>query len=296
MTLPTKTRLAKRKLEIQEVRKEKQTTTSKKHDKKCLQKKPEIDSEYINLKNNFDSLQKKYDALTVENDQNNDRIHALEQTVKHLESKKDIKLVVKKNMSTQSDTLDLMFCSECEYPAETIFELGEHMFEFHSEEYAKKIACHYCDETFETKDGVMKHRKISHLEKVKTCIFYSEGKCEHGDECWFNHDTKARDNQTDETVRLKCRLCDKTFNIRSDFMNHRKHEHSELTEHCRNDLNGCPYAPYSCWFKHAETENTDRSQNIKNHSLTEKLFNMMEKIVERLADLENKTREQHISK
>ena len=80
-------------------------------------------------------------------------------------------------------------------------------------------------------------------------------------------------------------------------MNHRKHEHSELTEHCRNYLNGsCPYAPYSCWFKHAETENTDRSQNIKNDSLTEKLFNMMEKIVERLADLENKSREQIISK
>jgi hypothetical protein len=36
MVLGTKTRLAKRKLEVQEVRKEKQTVTSKKHDKKCF--------------------------------------------------------------------------------------------------------------------------------------------------------------------------------------------------------------------------------------------------------------------
>ena len=39
MTLPTRTRLAKRKQEIQEVRKEKRTATSKKHDQNCLKKK-----------------------------------------------------------------------------------------------------------------------------------------------------------------------------------------------------------------------------------------------------------------
>ena len=36
MPLVNKTRLAKRKLEVQEVRKEKQALTSKKHDKRCL--------------------------------------------------------------------------------------------------------------------------------------------------------------------------------------------------------------------------------------------------------------------
>ena len=36
MPLVNKTRLAKRNLEVQEVRKEKQTLTSKKHDTKCL--------------------------------------------------------------------------------------------------------------------------------------------------------------------------------------------------------------------------------------------------------------------
>ena len=37
MTLTTKTRLGKRKLEIKEVRKENQKETSNKHDRKCLE-------------------------------------------------------------------------------------------------------------------------------------------------------------------------------------------------------------------------------------------------------------------
>ena len=37
MTYSNKTRLAKRKLEIKEVRKDKQTATSKKHDKTCFE-------------------------------------------------------------------------------------------------------------------------------------------------------------------------------------------------------------------------------------------------------------------
>ena len=36
-TLTSKTRLGKRKQEVKEIRKENQTTTSKKHDKKCLE-------------------------------------------------------------------------------------------------------------------------------------------------------------------------------------------------------------------------------------------------------------------
>ena len=76
-------------------------------------------------------------------------------------------------------------------------------------------------------------------------------------------------------------------------MNHMKYEHAEHTQPCRNYMNGaCSYTPNSCWFKHEETntENTDNRQNIMNENITEKLFNMMEKIVERLADLENKSR------
>ena len=57
MVLANRTRLAKRKLEIQEVRKENQTSTSKKHDKTCLgkDKKLEKDSDSL-LKELNDAL------------------------------------------------------------------------------------------------------------------------------------------------------------------------------------------------------------------------------------------------
>ena len=40
--------------------------------------------------------------------------------------------------------MEVMFCLECEYPAEDIFDLGEHMYEIHAEdtdEYNK--SCYY---------------------------------------------------------------------------------------------------------------------------------------------------------
>ena len=58
----------------------------------------------------------------------------------------------------------MIFCIECEYPAEDGYDLGEHMYEYHSERYQKKLDCHYCDESFDTKNTLMKHRKETHAE------------------------------------------------------------------------------------------------------------------------------------
>ena len=81
-----------------------------------------------------------------------------------------------------------MFCEECEYPAEDLYELGEPMGEIHSGG-RNGICCNFSDETFENIDSVMKHQKKTHTEKVKQCILFSEGKSEFGDElCCFLHD------------------------------------------------------------------------------------------------------------
>ena len=68
MTLPSKTRLGKRKLEMKEVRKENHTATSKKHDKKCLE--PKKIPEPHPIKSPLEVLQGKYDALEIENKKN----------------------------------------------------------------------------------------------------------------------------------------------------------------------------------------------------------------------------------
>ena len=43
------------------------------------------------------------------------------------------------------------------------------MYENHSDKNLKPVACHYCNETFDTKKAVMKHQKNAHNEKVRQC-------------------------------------------------------------------------------------------------------------------------------
>ena len=60
----------------------------------------------------------------------------------------------------------ILFCHECEFPADDLYDLGQHMYEDHMDDNEKKVDCHYCDETFTYKDSAMKHRKETHKEKV----------------------------------------------------------------------------------------------------------------------------------
>ena len=62
-------------------------------------------------------------------------------------------------------------------------------------------------------------------------------------------------------------------------LRHRKQEHASLVPACRNDKNGeCQYSEYICWFIHSE----------RKEEIIQNMFNVMEKIKERISDLENK--------
>jgi hypothetical protein len=186
-----------------------------------------------------------------------------------------------------------MFCSECEYPADDLTDLGEHMFEFHPEKYMSKINCHYCDDSFDNKESLMKHRKEAHAEKVQQCIFFSAGSCDYGEElCWFNHE-KISNNPLKAATDLNCKICNKSFKIRSEFMRHRKHDHSETVPPCTNIQNGtCIFGPIKCWFRHTETviDTANTNLNLEDQTLTEKLFVLMEKFAQRLEMMENQIR------
>ena len=119
MTLPTKSRLAKRKLEIKEVRKEKQTVTSKKHDKNCYD-----DKNLEVVDDDTDLLKKLNDALLEEVKANEKAIENLKKKEKkYLEDIKDLKQRLEKGKKTtanagcQTDDADILFCEECEFPA-----------------------------------------------------------------------------------------------------------------------------------------------------------------------------------
>ena len=88
-----------------------------------------------------------------------------------------------------------MRCNECEYPGEDIYDLGEHMHEYHAlkESSEQTILSHYCSENIQTKCALMIHRKESHIEKVSMCRYFSEGNCVLGDEtCLYNHKRTKR--------------------------------------------------------------------------------------------------------
>ena len=277
MTLTNKTRLSKRRLEMQELRKDKQITTSKKHDKNCLEINPK--QELQELKEKLKHLQEEHDRVIDENNKNVEKIKELESKVKTLEEVKEMFDSQPKIARTTSGGL-LLFCNECEFPADDLYYLGQHMYEDHTEGTENKIVCHYCDETFETKDDVMKHRKKTHKEKVKECIYFTAGKCHYGDElCWFIH-SKTNKKQLDEDLEIKCKHCDKTFKLRSEFMQHRKRYHSEFVPVCNNFLNGnCEYL--TCWFKHNEDEEFSKEKND-----SKILVDMIEKFSGRLTKIE----------
>ena len=46
-----------------------------------------------------------------------------------------------------------MRCNECEYPGEDIYDLGEHMHEYHAlkEICEQTIVCYYCSENYQMK-------------------------------------------------------------------------------------------------------------------------------------------------
>ena len=167
----------------------------------------------------------------------------------------------------------ILFCNECEFPADDLYDLGQHMYEYHSEDEGNgKIACHFCDETFETKDSIMKHRKQAHKEKVKQCIYFSAGNCNFdNDSCWFDHSKTGKSLLNDDS-EIKCKHCGKRFQLRSEFMQHRKKHHTEFVPMCTNFQSGnCEYS--LCWFKHNENEESTKDQDI-----SENIVDMMEKL------------------
>ena len=76
----------------------------------------------------------------------------------------------------------------------------------------------------------MYHIKYNHERNMPVCKYFQNGNCHYSDEkCWYIHriEDQALSN-------FKCGLCGKSFNIKDEFMKHRKSEHTDKVKMCIN--------------------------------------------------------------
>ena len=63
-----------------------------------------------------------------------------------------------------------------------------------STQTSNSFQCNICGETFTTRGGVMKHKKMKHLEKVDVCDKFLKGECPRKEEsCWHKHPLTVSD-------------------------------------------------------------------------------------------------------
>ena len=118
----------------------------------------------------------------------------------------------------------------------------------------------------------MLHSKKSHKEKVKPCRNFLKGQCDYTEiDCWFSH------TQTDDSVKNKfeCTFCGENFDFHSESKIHKKKQHKENFQICREETNNCHFWE-KCWFLHMLSGNEIKYQNGKNQDNLEKLFDMVE--------------------
>ena len=79
---------------------------------------------------------------------------------------------------------------------------------------------------------------------------------------------------------------------KKEFMQHRKNDHTEFVSECKQNENGwCRFDWQDCWFKHDKETMKYQSTNSDhtNSEMMRRLYDLMEKIAERIALVENKS-------
>ena len=168
----------------------------------------------------------------------------------------------------------------------------------HIETDHKKRRCNFCSQTFETKEGLDKHRRKDH-PSFKPCINMSD--CSYGTGCHYSHEPLKK--------AFRCYQCGEEFNKSKEMMEHRKKDHE--VEDCRSFLKDgkCRYKD-TCWWAHPfEAEgfwdapqsptppnrwNTTQSQNIpvknverstKKEELMMNMMNVMNQLMTQLMNM-----------
>lgn len=150
-------------------------------------------------------------------------------------------------------------CNECFFQGTSKTELEKHINLKHTrEEFVRgsTIKCYICGEQFNTKANLMYHRKSKHTRTVAFCRNKLDENCPYADNmCWWKHDGEMNEI-------IECYNCDKTFETRTDMMNHRKTDHKSIIKYCSRFKDGnCRFKSEACWFQHEERNDHSRTES-----------------------------------
>ena len=182
--------------------------STSKNAKYALKKKAPLKAEIsVQLK----ELREKYDNLEQENDRNIKIIKNLESKVIELEKNESLRGRDSPLLTTVSVQTDkILSCHHCDYTSDDVYEFDQHRWTEHedddnldddfreredksySDERKTKsfvdLLCNLCDEQFQAKRDLMKHKKTEHSEQVANCWKFAVDNCHYGDDkCWFKH-------------------------------------------------------------------------------------------------------------
>ena len=181
------------------------------------------------------------------------------------------------HVGSQTDDADLLFCEECEYPAETLYELGEHVGEFHS---GHRIPCDFCDNIYLTKKELKDHEIKEHTANISRDVNT------HSPYLSVDEGKESKDQRHNEMS--SCKFCDKRFQNKKDLMKHNKEKHLETLSSCWNfEAGSCEFED-NCWFKHDKIEVDKENENLNNEDrlLLKRLVEMVEKLTKRVIEIE----------
>ena len=182
-----------------------------------------------------------YEALEKENIDNIQTISKLKIELQKLKPEVTV------HAECQTEDADILFCEECEFPAETLYELGEHVGEFHS---GLRIPCDFCADIYLTKEELKHHENEVHTTQLTEntnsdgCVGSSIQFAEES-----NNSTAKRDAEM-----LRCKFCDKRFLYKKELMKHNKEKHIETLRYCWDFEAGTCDFKENCLFKHEKRE------------------------------------------
>ena len=177
----------------------------------------------------------------------------------------------------QNSRADEWNCNDCSFQGNCASELVKHLkltghvpskHELDNRKIFKDFKqCYSCKMEFDGYWNLMTHRKNIHPSNKRCRNF--PGNCKFGKECWYVHEEGMETDQLPEKEKednisdFKCNLCDKNFKEKSDFMMHRKTQHTRSNQRCEKYLNNqCERSADNCWYVHSSDQAKEKSSTV----------------------------------